>query len=122
MAEEKMDAKNVCLEILLDIKEEKIKMKQGITEKYFTLREMTGFERDAYMMGMGKRMQDKEGVEGIMDFENIQADLISRCLYDNNNALVTVAVISKWPASAQQTLFDKCEEINGLKKNPAKKA
>jgi hypothetical protein len=82
----------------------------------FTLREMVGLERDRWLNSMGDRVKvDGSGkMIGLRKFENMQASLITKCLYDQHGQLVQEKVISTWPSTAQKALFEMCKEMNGL--------
>lgn len=105
------------LVICLDRREIPIKLKDvhGIVKTY-TLREMAGVQRDKWLNSMGSRLRtDKNGnVLGVRVFDNLQASLIAKCLYDDRGELVPEEVIAKWPSSAQKILFQKCQEMNAL--------
>lgn len=82
----------------------------------YTLRELYGDERDNYLNALMARTKvGADGkVVGAPDVKNIQAGLISKCLYDEQGAPVPLAGVQKFPASAQETLFRVCEEMNLL--------
>lgn len=82
----------------------------------YTLRELTGRQRDEYHQATAKRMKyDAKGSPaGVKDFVGMQADLITLCLYDPQGRLVTPEDVSGWPATTQAALFDMAQEINGL--------
>lgn len=106
------------LELDLTRKSETIKIKDPKTGevKVYTLKEMSGLERDQWMNKMSKSF--KLGADGkstgIADYTGIHYILISRCLYDDTDKLISEQIISQWPASAQKILFDKCQKLNGL--------
>lgn len=81
----------------------------------YTLREMTGTERDQYLADMSLRTKWDKGVpKGLSNYKGIQSSLISRCLFDPNGRRVEDATIQKWPASVQTELFKQCQKMNGL--------
>ena len=100
----------------LDIPLDRIEKKIRLGGQLYVIREMTGIQRDGWLTSMGGRV--KSGADGkpsgLRSFENVQADLIFRCLYDASGNPVLLSVIQSWPASAQNKVFKLCQEINGL--------
>ena len=84
-------------------------------EKRLVLREMTGKMRDEYLQGIsGKMRYDSQGKpSGLKSFKDLQADLLSFCLYDGDDC-VKIEEIRELPASAQKELFVKAQELNAL--------
>lgn len=82
----------------------------------YILREFPGAERDAWLNALTSRVRTlpngKQG--GIKNFTGMQADLISRCLFDEENKLVSVNTIQKWPASVQIAIHEMCQKLCGL--------
>ena len=107
------------LEITLIREEFPIRIKVGDKVTEYKLVEMTGLERDRYMARTSKRF--KTGKAGdptaVQDLDNIQAELIACCLYDQYGKPVHVDTISAWPTKAQNALHKKCMEMNGLGKD-----
>ena len=87
----------------------------GLTTR-MTLKEMTGANRDKYVQKQAARA--KTSADGktswITNFDNIQVDLIERCLFDENEKPVPAMVIAQYPASVQVALFKACGELNSL--------
>lgn len=81
-----------------------------------TLIEMTGAERDQFFGAMAERTRvDAKGKpQGLKDFKDIQAALIAKCIRDENNHPVPIQKIAAWPATAQKTVFEICQDMNGL--------
>ncbi len=113
-----MSATTDLLEINLARKTEQVRLKDASTGEVqtYTLKEMSGFERDQWMNRMSKSL--KVGADGkssgVSDYTGIHYSLIARCLYDASDKLVSEDIIRNWPASAQKVLFDKCQALNGL--------
>ena len=84
--------------------------------KDFVLRELTGKGRDEYLNSMAKKMKfGPDGTpKGIQSFDGLQASLLSKCLYDEENNLVPIADIQAYPATAQAALFRKAQELSAL--------
>lgn len=82
----------------------------------YTLCEMVGAQRDKWLNNWSARVRtDRSGnVIGMKTFDDLQAALIAKCLYDENGELVKQEVISRWPATAQKQLFELCQKMNGL--------
>ena len=75
------------------------------------LREMPGAERDAWLNSMSPRLK---GTAGVKEFKNLQASLISRCLFSLNGKAISEGIISRWPSTAQKQRFTICQEMNAL--------
>ncbi len=109
------------LEISLDRLEKPVRIKdKGGTPVTYTMCEMDGAGRSAYMNFVSGRMkivgQDAQGkpISKVKDFAGLQANLISRCLVDQNGERVSEATIEAWPSTAQNLLFKMAQEMNGL--------
>lgn len=88
--------------------------KDGVTKKH-TLREFTGKQRDQYLNKLKGRMKvGPSGTGSINSFDDYQADLLSRCLFDENEENVKIEVIREFPAHIQAALFTKAQDICGL--------
>lgn len=103
-------------EVVLDITLVRIEKKVRIDGVIYTVKEMTGQQRDQWLNSMGNRMKmSPDGKpSGLKTYDGIQAGLIGLCLYDKDNVFVPIEKIHQWPASAQVKLFDLCQEVNGL--------
>lgn len=99
--------------------EEPVKIRVDGEIRTYVLREMIGQTRDEYMNGMSKRVKvSPDGkVIGISEYVDVQASLITRCLFTDQNRPVDIKTIRGWPASAQKYLFDKCQKLNALDDN-----
>tara|TARA_R110002020_G_scaffold12409_6_gene45510 strand:- start:18591 stop:18995 length:405 start_codon:yes stop_codon:yes gene_type:complete len=89
----------------------------GETGKYI-LREMNGAARDQYLGFIGAKMNtSKEGDIQMTDYEGLQANLLSRCLFkivDGKREAVDFKSIQDFPARVQTALFNKAKEISGM--------
>lgn len=93
-------------------------------ERYMTLVEMMGDQRDQYLTLMGARIKVGSNGEpvGISNFDGLQSSLITRCLVDEDGKPVPENRIKKWPASCQVGLFDLCQKMNRLTKEAQEEA
>lgn len=85
-------------------------------ERAYKLREMLGKDRDLYLTRMGDKVRYNENgrVVGIKSFDGLQAALLEKCLYDENDHLVSVTDIQNFPTKTQNELFKLAQELNGL--------
>lgn len=92
-----------------------IEVSPGV-EKNFILREMMGDELGKWKDGQKTRFEkDKRGnVIGFKSVRGLEADLISRCLYDEENNLVSAKEMLNWPPTILKCLAKDCQELNGL--------
>lgn len=112
-----------ALEIDIDVEERpvKVKRKDG-TEKNYVLRELTGRQRGQYLNGMNSRLQvSQDGkVTGIKDFIGMEASLLNKCLYNDENKLVTDNELQELPARVLRKLFEAAQVLSGLNTDSAK--
>ncbi len=87
-------------------------------EKEYTLRELTGKERNKYLNQMTNRvkMGPNGKPAGIKTFDGFQSDLLCRSLVDDEGRKASKEFIEEMPALAQHELFEKAQEISGLDK------
>lgn len=90
----------------------------------YTLQELDGLERDQYLNELANRMKvGKDGKpQGIRDFKDLQAKLVSRSLVNEKGENVLVAVIQKWPVHVQKGLFDTAQKLSALEEASEKDA
>lgn len=89
------------------------------TEKKWTLKELFGDERDAWIDIQQQKIKvdPKTGqAVGVTSVKDVYPSLISRCLFDENDKPVPIEVIRKLPAECQDQLFDACQALSGLDK------
>ena len=86
------------------------------TEVKYVLRELSGKGRDRYLSRMSNRLKYNNAGKpvGMKSFDGLQASLLILCLYNEDDALVTEEELQVWPASAQDALFQKAQEISAL--------
>lgn len=84
--------------------------------KTFVLQELTGAERDVYVDLMVKRVKTNARGEptGIRSAEGMQAQLLARCLRDEDGGKLEVKEIQNFPSTTLNDLFDLAQELNGL--------
>lgn len=87
-------------------------------QQEYRLVEMIASARDQYMDSLRGRLKtdDAGKVTGVVKFEGMQADLLSRCFFDPSGKLVTKEVIQSWPASVVSELFEAAQKMNHLNK------
>jgi hypothetical protein len=92
-----------------------IEVSPGV-EEHYTLREMVGDELAKWKDGQKARFEkDKRGnVVGFKSVRGLEADLISRCLYDKENNLVPAKEMTNWPPTILKGLAKDCQDLNGL--------
>jgi hypothetical protein len=89
-----------------------------IDGKKYVLKEFLGKDRDAFLTSLNKRMNYTSGqFSGVRDYNGLQASLISRCLFDENDALVDTNVIQLWPAKMLSAIYVEAQKINLLESN-----
>jgi len=102
----------------------------------YTLRELSGKDRDKYLNVMGGKMRHREGEKGLKNFDNITATLIhlsllysvipetlpegtkkSDWLEHETNAVgtnVPTNLIQTWPSTLQKGMHAKCVDMSSL--------
>jgi len=90
-----------------------IEVEEG-QEVTFTIKELTGKQRDEFLNDQSKRA----GKEGGMpkNFTGVFSSLLKLCLYDPTGNLVPVAVIDSWPSELSTELFMQAVALSGLNK------
>lgn len=85
-------------------------------EQTYTLKELTGLQRDEFVNKTTARATDAKGKEKRHDAKGLASDLLGMCLYDAQNRLVPANVINGWPSEMQQDIFLEAVELSGLTK------
>jgi len=81
----------------------------------YELREMTASVRDKYLDGVKERVQvGVDGKPSVKKFDGMQADLVSRCLFQKDGTAVPTKTIQEWPSSVVSSLFSEAQKINQL--------
>ena len=84
-------------------------------EKSYVLKELTGIQRDKFLNEMGKRLKFEDGkIQQVTDFEGLQSNLLTLCLYDENDSLIPINTLQIWPAGVLTELFKAAQNISGL--------
>lgn len=110
------------LEFSLELAEQSVslKTKDGSAKKY-VLRELTAKQRGTYLNSMQNRIIFTDGkVTGIKDFDGLEASLLSRCLYDESNKLVSMSDLEEFPGRVLKKLFEAAQLISGLNEEGVK--
>jgi hypothetical protein len=88
--------------------------KDGVEKKY-VLRELTGKQRGLYLNNMSNRMIVSDGkIVGIKDFEGLEASLICKSLFDEENKPVPIGEIQEFPGRVIKQLFAAAQKLSGL--------
>src|SRR5690606_1747028 len=96
----------------------KLRSEDGTIRSY-TVRELSGKERDEYLTETSKRFRtDQSGKAiGVRDFDGLQSSLLVRCMTDDEtNKLVTVNFLAGLPARIQEDLYERARKISKLNK------
>ena len=86
------------------------------TERDYIIREMVGHVRDAYLTKMSGKFEfnGKGDVTKIKNFDGLQANLLAKCLHDDDGKLVPLGTVQGFPATAQAQMFKAAQTLNGL--------
>ena len=115
---------NTSMNLRLDLTTVKVKLESSdpAKSKDWTLIELTGKTRNRYLAKITGRAVPvgKSGKVVIKNFDGFQTDLLELSLENNTKDAdgkyvpITRDEIESLPASTQQTLFEKAQEISGL--------
>lgn len=96
-----------------------VTLKIGGVDRQFALVELTGTQRDKYLNFTGGKMKYRKGKpEGLANFDNLEAFLISLALQPRDNKPpLTPDQINRIPAKHSGKLADKVREMSGLEKD-----
>ena len=103
-------------------------------KKFYVLREVDGQARDLYLNNLAGRLKGGGDTTSVRDFRDMQANLLSRCIYkkvttDNEDPPskstpeqlekmeeipVTIEELRTWPARIQALIFDRAQKLSGL--------
>lgn len=103
-------------------KKVEIEFEPGIPKR-FVVREMLGADRQKWQ----KRQRARYGTDfqgqpaGVAEFEGMEADLISCCLFDENNRAVPASTVNGWGSSVQSFLYQLCLAINAISEKDQEK-
>jgi len=103
------------LSLKLNIEPVEIEQQDGEVLTY-TLRELSGKERDNYLTKMSSKMKfDAKGnPSGLKDYQGLHAMLLNLVLRDPHDTIISVKDLQEFPARVQNALFEKAQEMNGL--------
>lgn len=91
-----------------------VKKKTGMVSKYRII-EFDGDKRDNYLNDVNKRFKaGPDGKRSMSDFRGFQALLLTRCLYGENNQLVSATELKDWPATALDKAHERAQKICGV--------
>ncbi len=117
---EERKEREAVFEFELEMDEFPIKLKSKETGQWdeYVLVELDGKLRDKYLNNLGGRIRTgPQGSSTLRNFEGLQSNLITRCLWKIVGAdreAVDEPTIQSWPARVQTKLYDKCREMSGL--------
>lgn len=78
------------------------------------VREMNGFSRDLYLNSERPKLASVKTGD-LKDFKDVQATLISKCLFDTTtNEPVELKDIREFPSKVQHKLYQLCLKVNGF--------
>lgn len=86
-------------------------IKIRIDDDVYELRELSGPQRDKWASWQNSRADKKTG--RLKSLDGFYTKLIGMCLYKDGQPVPEVE-INEWPASTQQVIFDKCDELSLL--------
>jgi len=103
------------MQFSLDFDEVSVKL----GDEDYLLRELSGKDRDKYLNNVGGRLKtDKNGNEGVKNFDKMQAALLSLALKKINEEgtleSVSIEFIQGIRASVQKVLYDTARELSGF--------
>jgi len=97
----------------------------GVRHTY-ELREMPASEKDKYLNMLAKRMSfhaETGRPQGIRDFEGMQAELLTRCMFNvESTKPVTREEIAGWPSTAAAAIYDAASDLNKIEGEKQKEA
>ena len=107
---------NEVLKLELEKKEIDVILTSDGVDKKFTLKELSGRDRNKYLNKMTNRVKiDGKGKAlGIKTFDGFQSDLLQVSLFDESGEAVTVDEIEEMPSSTQLKLFEAAQKLSGL--------
>lgn len=106
---------NIELSLVGEVIPVSLKAADGSTRKY-EMREMLSQARDKHLDRLSDRVKTNEKGEviGIKKYEGMQADLLSSCMFDEEDKPVTAKEVQAWPASVTTKLYKMAQKLNHL--------
>ena len=94
-----------------------------IDGKPYVLRELNGQGTSEWRKSTGGDVSFVDGKATITNIrmEDPEVRLLSLCLYNEKNELVTYGVIKTWPQTVLSGLYDAAQELSGLNEEAKKK-
>jgi len=113
---EKKEKKGFPTEIKVVFRTHKLTMRNADGEPHpYRLQEMSGWDRDQHTAWSRSKTELVDGVRVTKDFNDLEAMLISRCLFDEETGeKVPLEEIRKLPSHVQHTLSEICYALNAL--------
>ena len=104
------------LQLTVTLKEIAIELTvEGGAVKNYVLRELTGKQRDIFLDDVGGRVRFIGGkARGLNSHKDLQANLLTMCLHNDEQKLVTIKELQEFPASTLTTLFKAAQALSGL--------
>ncbi len=107
---------NLVFTLKLETVQIEITDEDGAEVKY-TLKELTGEQRSIFLNQVGKKVKvsaSGQEVQQITDHKFLQENLLTKCIFDEEDKVITREVIQKWPAKTVAGLFKAAQELSGL--------
>lgn len=95
------------------------------SESTYTIRELSGADRDSYLTSAGKKtLKDNSGrpTSFLQDYRGMFSDLLCMSLFDAKGMKVPADRIQKWPHSTQFELFKIAQRLSGFDEKSLEKA
>ena len=94
-----------------------------IDEKAYVLKELDGLQKGKYLNVMGKRivLNDQGKVKAFLDYSGLESTLLAVCLYDEEDNLMKIHEMEKWPSTVLSELFDMAQDLSALKEEARKR-
>lgn len=98
-------------------KEEQVTLEDANgVETVYTIREFTESSREKYIGTQMKKAEytAKGELVKVIDYSGTRTQLLAECLYDANDVLVPISVISEWPDSLVTGLYEIATKVCNL--------
>jgi len=81
----------------------------------YTVRELSGAEREKYLDTVNARMKFEDGKPvGFTSYEGSYTKLVSMCMVDDDGKKVNPETVKNWPQSTVEELFRLAQRLSGL--------
>lgn len=93
-------------------------------EVTYTVRELSGAERDKFLSAMSAKLRynDKGEAVGMKNYDGVESHLVALALMDSEGKPVPQNTIKDFPASTQKGIFEIAQRLSGLDKDSAEAA